>query len=61
MQENPALADITGLGGPDGALTRVGGLFELHCSPLLDLEAVVAVLDHVDDPVPKRSLDLTCP
>ncbi|MCY1005955.1 hypothetical protein OV079_10325 [Nannocystis pusilla] len=60
LRENPALADITGLGGPDGVLTRVGGVFEIDCSPLLDLEAVVAVLDHVDAPVPAL-LDLACP
>ncbi|PCC75466.1 hypothetical protein SAMN02745121_00005 [Nannocystis exedens] len=60
LQENPALADLTGLGGPDGALTRVGGIFEVHCSPQLDLEAVVAVLDHVEEPVPAL-LDLACP
>ncbi|MBZ5712586.1 hypothetical protein [Nannocystis pusilla] len=60
LRDNPALADITGLGGSAGALTRVGGVFELRCSPLLDLEEAVDVLAHVTDPVP-ATLDLTCP
>ncbi|WAS99100.1 hypothetical protein [Nannocystis punicea] len=60
LRENPGLTDIAGLGGPDGALTHVGGVFELRCSPLLDLEAAVAVLDHVDASIP-TVLDLACP
>jgi len=60
LRENPELADITGLGGPAGALTRVGGVFELRCSPLLDLETAIAVLAGVTDPVP-LTLDLACP
>ncbi|MDC0720180.1 hypothetical protein [Nannocystis bainbridge] len=60
LRQNPALADITGLGGAAGSLTHVGGVYELECSPLVDPEAAVAVLDKVDAPVP-TVLDLACP
>ena len=59
LWHNGALADITGLGGPQGTLTDLGGTFGVLCSPLLDLDEVLGVLDNIVDPVP-LSIQLMC-
>ena len=59
LLHNGALADIAGLGGPAGSLTSIGGFYQISCSPFLDLDAALGVLDHVESPVPML-LQLVC-
>lgn len=59
LVHNSALADITGLGGASGSLTAIGGVYQVLCSPLLDPDAALGVLDQLEEPV-MTTVQLMC-